>query len=571
MKSTKIFWVNFNTVLFILKFFNSFKSPESPTADVSREEIDLDIMGTQFSIVRHCSSVLPSTLVENGKGQTKAAAPVEEEASGEADDELETEKVPEDVEEVDESVEQTVEAADVLEAEDKVEKHQEEEDELENIGDKPTEKRGTSLMPEQIAKFVDKRKTMASVPEDEEVNESFFKNAKLQYELKNVGDEVNIESRGRSLTPKKTAKKAESRKTMAPEVASEDFLKYVKIQSELQNVADQPSTSIAERAATMMPDDIAKIAGKRASLAATQEKEASADFIKFAQIQNEMKNLHEGPSSEARAQSLTPEKEVKVVDSRKTIVPPLANLSESFLNYVDTQNELKNVGDCQENPVRSGSMSPEPQVKIDGGLRKTMVPKMLRESFARSLEEIQPVTEAGADDVQPEQEVEESEQATGEKEDLEVAEDPQPEAHEDSTEKEGENEEHVGQVPVVEPPCIAKIAYTTTDDTEKPQVPAPIEKLEIPVETPRRRRLHVDHVALDSASTRTPRRGRSASTDTAPTSVRKRRLTPTREEMSRLAEEPIEGETMEIEIRVHGMLKTEENNVEGKLFHKFLC
>jgi hypothetical protein len=55
----------------------------------------------------------------------------------------------------------------------------------------------------------------------------------------------------------------------------------------------------------MIPDDIAKIAEKRASLApGQQEQEASEDFIKFAQIQHEMKNVHEGPSTDTRARSL---------------------------------------------------------------------------------------------------------------------------------------------------------------------------------------------------------------------------------------------------------------------------
>jgi hypothetical protein len=53
--------------------------------------------------------------------------------------------------------------------------------------------------------------------------------------LKNVNDEVNIESRGRSMTPRKEAKRVDTRKTPKAVRHAEDaevYLKYVKIQSE---------------------------------------------------------------------------------------------------------------------------------------------------------------------------------------------------------------------------------------------------------------------------------------------------------------------------------------------------
>jgi hypothetical protein len=107
-------------------------------------------MGTQFSIVRHGASILPSTIIENGK--KKAAA---EQAEQEVEDEI------------DETLDETSEELDVSE-----EFHEQISEK-----DKPTEKRGASLMPEQIAKFIDKRKTMPSVPEADDFDESLFKNA----------------------------------------------------------------------------------------------------------------------------------------------------------------------------------------------------------------------------------------------------------------------------------------------------------------------------------------------------------------------------------------------------------
>lgn len=535
------------------------------------------------------------------------------------------------------------------------------EDELKGLGEVPsTTRRGVSLLPGpgESSEAFNKRKTMAAVAEDEEVDEAFVEKARNLNEMKNMNEKPGGKNRGCSLTPAKEKKLTDPRKTIAPKEVDEKFVAVLKIQSELVKMDEQPAALNTKRAATMMPEDFSKTADQRKSLAPGEARE---DFIQFALIQNEMKNIHDEPSVAAtkRARSVSPEKKIKP-NNRMTIIPQAGEASKDFLKFIDEQNQTKTAeksSDVEEIDQGESSDESDANEEVVGAMTKTMRESDLpsvevildsdeeaEEALENSAQEVPETTAEEASEISveihkkiekifevvveipekaekidemseevveiPEKILKETEKVvqilkqTGkisetleenkeilektvnisqetkkivenpeknfekiekipeeipeniseelfEATSIENPEDEAEEIDEGSTEVPKSPEESSKLVPVIEPTCIVKSAYLTTEDAAK------VEAIEIPPETPRRRKRAIDYAALDSGSKRTPRRGRSASIDTAPKSLVKRKLTPMKQEPKKLAEQPIEEDVeavIDITLKIEGEL-----------------
>ena len=564
-------------------------------------------------------------------------------------------------------------------------------DELKGISEVPsTTRRGVSLLPGsgESSEAFKKRKTMAAVVDDEELDDSFEEKARNWNEMKNMREKPSGKNRGCSLTPGKQSKKIDQRKTIAAKEVDEKFVADLKIQSELVRMDDQPAAASAKRAATMMPENFTKAADQRKSLAPGEARE---DFIQFALIQNEMKNIHDEPSVAAskRAQSESPEKKTKA-DNRMTVIPQAGEASKDFLKFIDEQNQKKiaekssdveeieqaeldeatgneevvravlgvsernsdqlsveSILDSDEEaekdekeedleaenseeivdesaeevPETAAEETSEKSVgipnnsdeipeeivetsdseEISEGIEE--IPDKIEEIPDKISKEIDDIPEEIEEDVETPVEIEEISEEIEEtpekyvkipdkiEENMEIIEeiseeiskkteeipenlpeniseevlevnnsdDPEKVAEEIpkvTTEDSESPEDSPELVPVIEPTCIVKSIYLTTQDSAK------VEAIEIPTETPRRRKRAIDYAVLDSGSKRTPRRGRSASIDTAPKSVVKRKLTPIKQESKKLAKQLIE-EDVEVVVEIQGTLK-----IEGELMKK---
>lgn len=154
---------------------------------------------------------------------------------------------------------------------------------------------------------------------------------------------------------------------------------------ELEGVNKPPTFS--KRGATMMPREISKVSASRKTIIPSQA-EPSEDFIKYVKIQNEMKDMDSNQKGKLRGQSLSPKKREAKSAPRKTMIPSQAEPSEDFINYVNIQNELKDVDSSPKGALRGRSYSPEKKVAGSAPCKTSMSSTtQLSESFTQLVED----------------------------------------------------------------------------------------------------------------------------------------------------------------------------------------
>ena len=245
--------------------------------------------------------------------------------------------------------------------------------ELANIIDKPvTSKRDDSISSEQPENVMTARKTLVPIPYGQDLELS-VQHDEINEQVVNVQDQSAAIQREASLTPEKSEKVVASLKTLAaakPDDSSlsESFVQHIEIQKELMNVKENPS--IERRGASLAPKQITKETVTRKTLApgaAPDCDELSESFIKHVEIQKELFDIHDEPVATNLEASVSLNRCVKVVASRKTLalttVDPNEILSDSSVQHIELQEEIANV---QENStVERSEACDSPKTSLD--------------------------------------------------------------------------------------------------------------------------------------------------------------------------------------------------------------